>query len=51
MWGWSICGADQDKDGKRKTEKTKPPDKTKRENDKGLKKTKPPKRDGLASIL
>ena len=43
-------GTDQEKDGKRKPEKTKP-DKSKRENDKGLKKTKPPKRDGLASIL
>jgi hypothetical protein len=45
-----MYGADQEKDGKRKTEKAKP-DKTKRENDKGLKKTKPPKRDGLAPIL
>lgn len=47
---WPIYGADQEKDGKRKPDKTKP-DKSKRENDKGLKKTKPPKRDGLASIL
>ncbi len=47
---WSIDGAEQEKDGKRKSDKTKP-DKTKRENDKGLRKTKPLKRDGLASIL
>ena len=47
---WWIYGAEQEKDGKRKPDKAKP-DKAKRENDKGLKKTKPPKRDGLASIL
>ena len=50
VWSRPIYGADQDKNGKPKPDKTKP-DKTKRENDKGLKKTKPPKRDGLASIL
>ena len=45
-----IDGAEQEKDGKRKADKEKA-DKAKRENDKGLRKTKPPKRDGLAPIL
>jgi hypothetical protein len=48
-------GDSQEKGGDRKSDKTKTDksksDKSKRENDKGLKKVKPPKRDGLASIL
>jgi hypothetical protein len=52
---WPISGGDQEKNGDRKSDKKKPdktkPDTSKRENDKGLKKIKPPKRDGLAALL
>lgn len=54
-WDWPISGGDQERNGDRKSEKKKPgkkkPDTSKRENDKGLKKIKPPKRDGLAALL
>jgi hypothetical protein len=54
-WDWLISGGDQERNGDRKSDKKKPdkkkPDTSKRENDKGLKKIKSPKRDGLAAFL